>query len=54
LHVYSDPALERHVNALSGVEVPRRFPAAVAGIDEAERAGLPVERRPFGPAGETL
>jgi acetoin utilization deacetylase AcuC-like enzyme len=52
LHVYSDPALERHVNALSGVEVPRRFPAAVAGIDEAERAGLPVERRPFGPAGE--
>ena len=52
MHVYSDPALERHVNALSGVEVPRRFPAAVAGIDEAERAGLPVERRPFGPAGE--
>jgi acetoin utilization deacetylase AcuC-like enzyme len=52
LHVYSDPTLERHVNALSGVEVPRRFPAAVAGIDEAERAGLPVERRPFGPAGK--
>jgi acetoin utilization deacetylase AcuC-like enzyme len=54
LHVYSDPALERHVNALSGVEVPRRFPAAVAGIDAAERAGLPVERRPFGPAGEDV
>ena len=52
MHVYSDPALERHVNALSGVEVPRRFPAAVAGIDEAERAGLPVERLPFGAAGE--
>ena len=52
MHVYSDPALERHVNGLSGVEVPRRFPAAVAGIEEAERAGLPVERRPFGPAGE--
>jgi acetoin utilization deacetylase AcuC-like enzyme len=52
LHVYSDPALERHVNGLSGVEVPRRFPAAVAGIEEAERAGLPVERLPCGPAGE--
>ncbi|HEV2093481.1 MAG TPA: histone deacetylase [Rubrobacter sp.] len=52
MHVYSDPAFERHVNELSGVEVPRRFPAAIAGIDEAERAGLPVERRPCGPAGE--
>ena len=52
MHVYSDPALERHVNGLSGVEVPRRFPAAVAGIEEAERAGLPVERLPCGPAGE--
>ncbi len=52
MHVYSDPALERHVNGRSGVEVPRRFPAAVAGIDEAERAGLPVERLPFGPAGD--
>ena len=51
MHVYSDPALEHHVNALSGVEVPRRFPAAVAGIEEAVRAGLPVERPPFGPAG---
>ena len=52
MHVYSDPAFERHVNERSGVEVPRRFPAAVAGIDEAERAGLPVERRPCAPAGE--
>lgn len=47
MHVYSDPALERHVNELSGVEVPRRFPAALAGIEEAERAGVPVERHPF-------
>ncbi len=52
MHVYTDPALERHVNERSGVEVPRRFPAAVAGIDEAEQAGLPVERLPFGPAGD--
>jgi len=52
LHVYSDPASERHVNELSGVEVPWRFPAAIAGIEEAERAGLPVERLPCEPAGE--
>jgi len=52
LHVYSDPASERHINELSGVEVPRRFPAAMAGIEEAEKAGLPVERRPCSPAGE--
>ena len=51
MHVYSDPALERHVNELSGVEVPRRLPAAVAGIEAAERAGAPVERRPCEPAG---
>ena len=52
MHVYSDPAFERHVNELSGVEVPPRFPAAMAGVAEAERAGLPVEHRPCGPAGE--
>ena len=52
MHVYSDPALERHVNDLSGVEVPRRYPAAAAGIEAAESAGLPIERRPCGPAGE--
>ena len=52
MHVYSDPALERHVNDLSGVEVPRRYPAAAAGIEAAQRAGLSVERRPCEPAGE--
>ena len=51
MHVYSDPALERHVNELSGVEAPRRLPAAVAGIEAAERSGAPVERRPCEPAG---
>ena len=50
MHVYSDPALERHVNDLSGVEVPRRLPAAVAGIEAAERSGATVERRPCEPA----
>ena len=51
MHVYSDPALERHVNELSGVEAPSRYPAAVAGIEAAERSGVPVERRPPEPAG---
>ncbi|CAA9394397.1 MAG: Deacetylases, including yeast histone deacetylase and acetoin utilization protein [uncultured Rubrobacteraceae bacterium] len=51
MHVYSDPALENHVNDLSGVEVPPRFPAAAAGIEAAERAGLSVERRSCEPAG---
>jgi acetoin utilization deacetylase AcuC-like enzyme len=52
LHVYSDPASERHVNHLAGVEAPERFPAALAGVDEAERGGARVERRPCEPAGE--
>ncbi len=51
MHVYSDPALERHVNDLSGVENPERFPAAVAGVEEAERGGTPVEWPPCRPAG---
>ena len=52
MHVYSDPASERHVNHLAGVEAPERFPAALAGVDEAERGGARVERRPCEPAGE--
>jgi acetoin utilization deacetylase AcuC-like enzyme len=52
LHVYSDPASERHVNHLSGVETPQRFPAALAGVEEAERSGVRVERRSCEPAGE--
>jgi len=50
LHVYSDPASERHVNHMAGVESPERFPAALAGVEETERAGVKVERRPCGPA----
>jgi acetoin utilization deacetylase AcuC-like enzyme len=52
LHVYSDPASERHVNHLAGVEAPERFPAALAGAEEAERGGVPVEWRSCKPAGE--
>ena len=52
MHVYSDPASERHVNHLSGVEVPERFAAALAGAAEAERDGVRVEWRSCDPAGE--
>jgi acetoin utilization deacetylase AcuC-like enzyme len=52
LHVYSDPASERHVNHLAGVEVPERFPAALAGAEEAERGGVRVKWRSCKPAGE--
>ena len=50
MHVYSDPASERHVNHMAGVESPERFPAALAGVEEAESAGVKVERRPCEPA----
>jgi len=44
LRVFSDPASERHFNELARVEAPERFPAAMAGVEAAENAGLPVER----------
>jgi acetoin utilization deacetylase AcuC-like enzyme len=50
LHVYSDPASERHVNHLAGVEAPERFAAALAGVEKAERSGVVVEWRPCRPA----
>ncbi len=50
MHVYSDPASERHVNDLAGVESPKRFPAALAGVERAEESGVLVERRPCSPA----
>jgi acetoin utilization deacetylase AcuC-like enzyme len=52
LHIYSDPASGRHVNDLAGVESPERFPAALAGVEEAQRSGVPVEWRSCDPAGE--
>ena len=52
MQVYSDPASERHVNHLAQVESPARFPAALAGVDEAERGGLRIERRSCEPAGD--
>jgi acetoin utilization deacetylase AcuC-like enzyme len=50
LHVYSDPASERHVNHMAGVESPERFPAALAGVDEADRAGVEVKSHACEPA----
>ncbi len=52
MHVYSDPASERHVNYLAGVEAPERFAAALAGAAAAERDGARVEWRSCRPAGE--
>ena len=52
MHVYSDPASERHVNHLAGVEAPERFPAALAGVERAQRSGVPVEWLPCRPAEE--
>ncbi len=52
MHVYSDPASGRHVNQLARVEAPERFPAALAGVEEAQRAGVPVEWRSCGLAEE--
>ena len=54
MHIYSDPALERHVNHLAAVEAPERFPAALAGVERAERDGARVEQRSCGPAGEEV
>ena len=50
MHVYSDPASERHINNMAHVEAPERFPAALAGVEEAKRAGAPVEHHPCQPA----
>ena len=50
MHVYSDPASERHIDNVAHIEAAARFPAALAGVEEAERSGAPVERRPCEPA----
>lgn len=52
MHVYSDGSMKDHVNERSGVEVPARFPAALAGVEAAEKAGVDVEHRPCEPAPE--
>ena len=41
MHVCSDPALEHHVNGLSGVQVPRRFPTE--GRRTSEKSKPPIE-----------
>ena len=54
MRVYTDPASERHVNLLAGVEAPERFPAALAGAESAERDGAPVEWCTCSPAQEDV
>lgn len=44
MRVFSDASMSNHVNGLSHVEVPQRLTAALAGVDAAERAGVPVRR----------
>lgn len=45
MHVYSDPASGRHVNAVARVEAPERLPAALAGVEDARRGGARIELR---------
>ncbi len=52
MHVYRHPASERHVNHLAHVEAPQRFPAALAGVEEAKRSSVRVEERSCKPAEE--
>ena len=54
MHVYSDSASKRHVNHMARVEAPERFLAALAGAEEAERAGGPVEWHPCRPTPEDI
>lgn len=44
LHVYSDPASERHFNHLAPVESPERFPTALAGSVAATIRGVEEEQ----------
>lgn len=54
MHVYTDAAMRDHVNDLSHVEVPERFPAAIAGVEAAEAAGVAVQWRSCNPAPEDV
>lgn len=54
MHVYTDAAMRDHVNLLSHVEVPDRFPAALAGVEAAEAAGVAVEWRDCDPVPEDI
>jgi acetoin utilization deacetylase AcuC-like enzyme len=46
LHVYSDSTMKNHVNERSGVEIPARFGAALAGVEAADRSGALIEHHP--------
>ncbi|HEX2728353.1 MAG TPA: histone deacetylase [Rubrobacteraceae bacterium] len=54
MHIYTDAAMRDHVNHLSHVEIPERFPASLAGIKVAETAGVAVEWHACDPAHEDV
>ncbi len=50
MHVYSESTMKNHVNGRSGVEIPARFGAALAGVEAADRSGALIEHHPCEPA----
>lgn len=54
MHVYTAAAMRDHLNSLSHVEIPERLPAALAGVEAAEAAGVAVEWRTCEPAPEDV
>ncbi len=46
MHVYSDSTMKNHVNERSGVEIPARFGAALAGVEAAQNSGALIEHHP--------
>lgn len=52
MRIHTHPACQEHWNPSSGVEVPERYPAALAGAEAAAREGVRVEVCRSGPAPE--
>ncbi|MGH3090017.1 MAG: histone deacetylase family protein [Rubrobacteraceae bacterium] len=52
MRVYTHPYCESHVNRNSHVETPERYPAMLAGVEAAERAGVKIEHVPIEPVSE--
>lgn len=50
MHVYSDSTMKNHVNERSGVEIPARFGAALAGVEAAHNSGALIEHHLCEPA----
>ncbi len=50
MHIYSDLASEHHLENIPHIEAPARFPAALAGVQHAEKSGAQLEHHPCKPA----